>query len=332
MPSQIPYYGMAKFSQSSAVTWAMPAEPLPRSNKQKEAESNLTRGKKNGYMSVKTKRSITRILRCWIDGVEMYRKARSRKHLVKMPYFTFVTLTLSDEQKHNDKEIRRKMVFPFIQKLIRHHNVWHYLFVCEKQSNGRLHIHLLIDSYIPHARLREHWNETQDLHGYIDNYALKFGSRNPNSTDIHKIHLVHNLQSYVIKYMTTDKKDIPLEGRLWGCSNQLRQLRTFTTMIEGDVNKAIYEMSNSSLFKVKKEENYTLYMGPVYLFLKRYHARVFKEVEDKNREQIEGLYLINPEILNTLKVKRPVFSPIEKSESTSLIIKSKKYYQLQIKF
>ena len=148
-------YGVIRITEKSALIYGQSASPPPRSARQIENEKNLSRGDKNGYMSFKTKLSITKILRCWISGIDQFRKLTKRPRLPKLPYFTFVTLTLSAEQMHSDLEVRRKMVIPFVQKLIRKHDVWHYFFVCEKQENGNIHIHLLIDSYIHHTALRE---------------------------------------------------------------------------------------------------------------------------------------------------------------------------------
>lgn len=310
----------------------MAAIDLPRSNKQRAAESNLSRGDKNGYMSDKTKRHITKILRCWINGVEEYRKARTRARLEKMPYFTFVTLTLSSSQQHSDKEIRRKMVFPFIQKLQRKHKVWHYLFVCEKQSNGNLHIHLLIDSYIHHSEIRAMWNETQDLHGYIEPFYLKFQHRNPNSTDIHAIQKVKNLQAYVIKYMTKDKKDLKLEGRLWGCSNSLRELKPYNTIIEGTASTALAQIQKSPLFTVEQKDNYTLIVGPVYSFLREYHKRFFDEVQKYYSQQVERLYKIHPDMIAAIKKQQEEEHEQSKSEVFEWKPKIKIEYQLTCPF
>lgn len=328
---EIPRYGVMKVTQKSIVTYGMSAIELPRTANQKLAEKHLSRGDKNGYMSDKTKRSITKILRCWINGVSEYRKARNRKWLPKMPYFTFVTLTLSSQQNHSDKEIRRKMVFPFIQKLQRNHKVWHYLFVCEKQGNGNLHIHLLIDSYIHYTKIQEMWNATQELHGYIEPFHEKFNHRNPNSTDIHKIQKVRNLQAYVIKYMTTDKKEIKVEGRLWGCSNSLRKLKPYNTIIEGKASTALGKIQNSTLFKIEYKENYTLIIGPVYSFLRENHKSFYDEIQKHYSQQVEQLYKVHPDIIEEIRKREEEENDKKKNEVIDWRPKKKIIPQLQVK-
>lgn len=306
-----------RITRNSIVTYGMQAFAPPRSKKQVEAQKNLTRGLKNGFMSEKTKQKVKRILKCWIEGTEQYRAAPKRKWLPKIPYFTFVTLTLSSDQRHTDKEIKRKMVTPFIQVLKRKHNVWHYLYVCEKQENGNLHIHLLTDSYIHHSAIRKEWNEIQDLNGYIQPFFDKWGHRNPNSTDIHKLEKVHNVQAYLIKYMTKDQKDRKIDGRLWGCSDSLRKLKHYSTMIESKEAIALSEIMKNSQFQVTQKENYTLITGKIYTYLKARHKKIFDEVNDYNRSQIERLYKIHPSLIEKQNDNHPLRTQIELLQTNS---------------
>lgn len=325
-------YGVVRVSEKSALIYGMSASRPPRSEKQRKAESNLTRGDKNGYMSFKTKLAITKILRCWISGIDQFRKLKHRPKLPKLPYFTFVTLTLSAEQSHTDLEIRRKMVFPFIQKLQRKHNVWHYFFVCEKQENGNLHIHLLIDSYIHHTEIRKEWNDTQALHGYIDTFQETYGHRNPNSTDIHGLKNKRSVEAYLVKYMTKDKINIPIKGRLWGCSDGVRKLKPYNEILTGIYDDAVRSMKKNPMFKVKQEENYTLITGPVMKFLEAYHKEVFQKVSRYYSTQASDLYKIHPDILAELKSKENENATLNVLAESAYIRPQKIIAQLQCPF
>ena len=48
-------------------------KPKPRSIKQEKAKVNLSRGKYNGYLSVKTASKIRKMLTTWVSGVEVYK-------------------------------------------------------------------------------------------------------------------------------------------------------------------------------------------------------------------------------------------------------------------
>jgi hypothetical protein len=255
-------------------------------------------------MSAKTKQKIKRILRCWITGTELLRKSPSRPWLPKIPYFTFLTLTLSDKQVHTDIELRRKMVQPFIQQLERKFDVWHYFYVSEKQSNGNLHIHLLIDSYIPWQKVRAEWNEIQKRFGYLDSYFAKHSHHNPNSTDIHKIQAVKNLSAYVIKYCTTDKKDIPLNGRLWGCSDALRNLKPYEEIIPANDYAMLQEMASKDYIEVEIKEQYTLFTGKIFHFLEHFHKPKMDKIANHLKGQIIHLYKIHPAIRSHLEIQK----------------------------
>jgi hypothetical protein len=325
-------YGVIRITEKSALIYGQSATPPPRTAKQIEAEKNLSRGDKNGYMSFKTKLAITKILRCWISGIDQFRKLSHRPRLPKLPYFTFVTLTLSAEQMHTDLEVRRKMVIPFIQKLIRSHNVWHYFYVCEKQENGNLHIHLLVDSYIHHKALRESWNETQAIHGYLDKFEEVYHHRNPNSTDIHKLKDKRSVEAYLVKYMVKDKVNIPIKGRLWGCSDALRKLKPYSEILTGIADAAAREMKQSPLFEVKQEEQYTLILGPVYKYLEHSHPSFFKRVTEHYINQATELYRIHPDIKKQLDQYTALQEKLPDLAESATIQTQNQIYQLECPF
>jgi hypothetical protein len=305
---QIPRYSVGKFTSNSLVIFDQLASPLPRSYKQVENQKNLSRGDKNGYLSAKAKTKVRGILKNWVQSVVEFKRLKNRQWLPKNPYFTFVTLTLSAEQQHTDLEIRRKLVFPFIQKLQRENDIWQYFFVCEKQENGNLHIHLIIDSYIPWEEVQEKWNNTQDLHGYIDAFEKINGHRHPNSTDIHKLQHVRNVEAYLVKYCTKDKKSIPIKGRLWGCSDGLRKIKPYSEILEGHAFETAQALLQSKMMKVKIEEEYTLVYGNIRDFVRLYHGHTFKAMQKHWTENVKSLYTIHPKILENEKDRNIMYS------------------------
>lgn len=147
----------------------------------------------------------------------------------------FVTLTLPSRQVHSDNEIKNKCLNQFIIEIKKKYRVKNYVWRAEKQKNGNVHFHILIDKYIPWEELRNNWNRIINKMGYIDRYretqknwhkngfrvrdnllptwskakqlqAYLSGARthwnNPNSTDIHSIKKIKNIKSYVQKYVT----------------------------------------------------------------------------------------------------------------------------------
>ena len=153
----------------------------------------------------------------------------------------FVTLTLPSTQIHSDNEIKRTILNSFLIELTRYHNVKNYLWRAEKQKNGNIHFHLIIDKFILFNELRKRWNRICNKLGYVDKYQLnqkeyfkngfklrpdksgkwteerqykaylegvKCDWTSPNSTDIHSIKFISNLKNYVTKYLTKDESEV----------------------------------------------------------------------------------------------------------------------------
>jgi hypothetical protein len=151
----------------------------------------------------------------------------------------FITLTLSAKQIHSDNIIKRELLNPFLIEIKRQHDVQNYVWRAERQQNGNIHFHLLVDKFLPWHEVRGLWNHLQAKLGYIRAYQQSMreyhrngfkiradllakwplkdqlkaysqgkacGWRNPNSTDIHSVKFISNVAAYVTKYMTKESK------------------------------------------------------------------------------------------------------------------------------
>jgi hypothetical protein len=268
----------------SRITAFRETYPDPISDETKEKRlKNLSRGVYNGYMSHKTKIKVKDYLHNWINSVDRFfigKRAARRKAGVQ---FVFVTLTLPAYQNHTDQEIKTRALKPFIQQLIRKHNVRNYLWVSETQKNGNLHFHLVIDRKMDYMVLRRLWNTYMSDLNYIQDYrdgqqhthkngfnyrseleqhwpkesqllAYKTGTAenwtNPNSTDIKRIQHVRNLPSYLTKYITKSDGSRPIDGRLWGCSDTLRDVKAINIPLSSRLKQVIMALAqeNGSMF------------------------------------------------------------------------------------
>lgn len=169
----------------------------------------------------------------------------------------FITLTLPAAQFHSDNEIKEKCLNQFLIELKRYHNVRDYIWRAEKQLNGNLHFHILVNAFIPWSELRDRWNRIVNKLGYVEKYrdqmrqfheggfqvrkdllreweykkqvkAYQAGKANdwssPNSTDVHSLVKVNRVKNYISKYMSKDEKAGEVEGRMWGCSTELSSI------------------------------------------------------------------------------------------------------------
>ena len=170
----------------------------------------------------------------------------------------FITLTLPSAQIHTDYELKA-LVNDWLKGWSRK-GLKSYVWKAEKQKNGNIHFHITTNHYIHHTDIRNSWNVVLRRLGYIEKYrsaqlewhkngfkprkdifrlirgkkvkwsrsaqlaAYKKGSsenwNNPNTTDVHSVAKIENLEGYICKYISKNKGD-KINGRLWGCSRNL---------------------------------------------------------------------------------------------------------------
>lgn len=138
----------------------------------------------------------------------------------------FITLTLPSKQMHTDTELKSKCLNQLLTELRAKYGRLLYVWKAERQKNGNLHFHVLLNRYIPARELRERWNRILSKLGYIDVFESKHGHRDPNSTDVHSLYKdkrtgkrVVSVVSYMAKYMSKEGDEI--EGRYWYASSEL---------------------------------------------------------------------------------------------------------------
>jgi len=170
----------------------------------------------------------------------------------------FITLTLPSHQIHSDQEIKDSLLNQFLIELRYRFKVKNYLWRAEKQKNGNIHFHILVDRFIPWSELRDKWNRICNKLHYVDRYrdemkqfhtggfqvradllktwdykkqvkAYQAGKandwNNPNSTDIHSLRKISHVQAYILKYCTKDEKNGLVAGRMWGCNENLSTIK-----------------------------------------------------------------------------------------------------------
>lgn len=200
----------------------------------------------NGFMSNATERKVSRIITAWAESVNRENNYRSSNGLPKERMLVFVTLSLSDEQVHDDNWIKRNMLNKFIIEMNRKWNVKHYLWRAEKMKNGRIHFHIIIDKFVDYQQIQLLWNKIQSENGYTQTYENKFNKTNPPSTHVRKASSSSELLEYIIKYVTKNKEivennKLKIKGRIWGCSDSLRNLKVYTETENSEVITEIYK-------------------------------------------------------------------------------------------
>lgn len=248
---------------------------------------------------------------------------------------TFLTFTLSSQQKHTDQFIKSQCLNQLITELRREYLMRHYIWRAEKQANGNIHFHLVTNVFIPWWVIQAKWNRIQDKLGYIDSYTEKMrktvhcftdyyniykgqgsymqllkrynqgissGWRKPNSTDIHSLKKVKNVAAYLCKYMA---KELP-EG--------IREIEDIKDELL--VNGKLWGLSESlSSFKKVSVPNYGKAEECVNEAFDKYPDRVYKgdyfifvRVSLEEICALENSYLKNAIIEKVSELNKDIFT------------------------
>jgi len=212
---------------------------------------------------------------------------------------SFLTLTLSSNQKHTDNEIKSKLLNQFFIEAKKKWNVKNYIWRAEKQANNNIHFHIICDKFIPWSELRDTWNRIQNKLGYVNQYrkemlafhkggfkvrhdlikkwdyksqikAYKTGCandwHNPNSTDVHSIKLITNVKAYLMKYISKDDINLLIKGRLWGCNYELTDIPGGRIVVDSFITKELRKAYRDHKPKYYKGEYFTVvYLTPSQL-------------------------------------------------------------------
>jgi len=285
---------------------------VERTETQIKNEKNLRNTKYNGYMSRHTSGYIRRQLTAWLSSIEVYNENYKKKYEKTEAYITFITLTLPSDQVHDDNHIKRNILAPYIQKLKNNHNIKYYFWRSEAQKNGNIHFHLIIDKYMHLKDVQRIWNETLDNYGYIDEFEKKHKHRNPPSTHIRRMDNLQNSINYVIKYVTKEGEYRAINGRIWGMSDELRNIDIFKTNDEIDTEVILKELTLKKELPVIRYEHFNIIItdqnnnlsSETPIFTKNYKAHYL--------ENYKYLYIAGYEYLKVDKIKKD--DPVQKTK------------------
>jgi hypothetical protein len=228
-------------------------------------QENLKNNSHNGSMSKKATRRITNAVNWLVASAKqkwVFDKASSRRYSFKV---NFITLTLPTlDHGVTDHQFKSVLLHNFINTCRYKYDMKNYVWKVETQANGNIHAHFTTDTFIHWKSVRDVWNRILLKHGVIDKYRKKHENltfddyvdlydptkskdieslrrafiqgcdaswNDPNSTDVHAVHKVKDIASYLAKYMgKSDDDRRKVKGRLWGCSTNLSE--TNKLMIE----------------------------------------------------------------------------------------------------
>jgi len=233
----------------------------------------------NGNVSEHAKRKIGKAL----DYMVLLASNKTVKEKVygKVVKFklAFLTLTLPSTQIHNDKEIINSCLNQFLVECKKHYAVNRYIWRAEKQANGNIHFHIVVDQFIPWNEARNRWNRIVNKLGYVDRFQAKNGNKQPNSTDIHSTRKIKDLKKYLAKYMTKqddrcltdrtpDTEFHEQTGRIWSCSHDLNNITGCRLELDNETQEEITKVITNSNCRKYEGDYFTCWFVDVKNYTK----------------------------------------------------------------
>lgn len=239
-----------------------------------------------GTLSDAAKNNLIRTIKkfVWVThvcNVEKKRRREKGKRTLK-----FVTLTLASTQIHSDTEIRNTLLNQFLTELRNDYGLKNYVWKAEKQRNGNIHFHMVIDIFIPWQALRDKWNRIQNKLGYVDRFRehiktagfdfylgrclaynpnLSFEKvqkqwekgqsedwKNPPGTEIRNVQKIRHVHAYFAKYFAKEDFLQPGFGRIWFASRSLTLERVVYDWLDNGSNSMLKFILNNKMGFFKK--------------------------------------------------------------------------------
>ena len=224
-------------------------------------QKNPTNKKYTGMLSPSTAAKIKKNLYCWLTSIFITKKENYSLFQRLMIYPTFVTLTLSEPQKHTDQEIKKIMLKPFLQAVKRKINYKFMYWRAEKQKNGNIHFHIIFDKYIHYKEVQKIWNNTQSKNKYLVKYFKEHGLYHAPSTHIEKVNTLQESIMYLIKYTSKNQEGMEVAGRQYSVSKGIEKLSYYTNDLDDILVDDLYKyLSKNKNQKYKNEWITAFYM------------------------------------------------------------------------
>lgn len=160
---------------------------------------------------------------------------------------SFITLTTpKHENSYSAKWCHKNLLEPLLRVLRLRYGMKSYIWKVELQNNKQIHYHITTEIMINHTALRNIWNGLLNKFGMLEDFYLEYGHRNPNSTDIHAVHKINNIEAYLVKYICKEyQNEDKLDAKIWDCSMNLKKASYFKTALDFSTHQVIRQLQTA---------------------------------------------------------------------------------------
>jgi len=287
MSSSGEYARFATVYENRAVITYEPIDGKRRNFRASEYHKAPTNAKYTGILSKNAAKTIDKKLHGWIYSMLTAKSNIKGRKRTGRRFPTFVTLTLPSTQKHDDRDIKRKVLEHFIKRLQYQFSVRHYFWRAEVQENGNIHFHLILDRYIDKTDLRDHWNRALTPLGYIDRFEAKHGHRNPPSTFVSELYNDSANLWYMLKYVGKEHKGRLIKGALYRFSRSLKKVKPLKIWLNGVEAQKLRQYCKGRVKRVFSQDFFSL----VYFKTSESLLPFFDSLGDSFQEVAEHCFL-----------------------------------------
>lgn len=268
-------------------------------------------------LSAKAKRKLINAVNWLISSAKtkkIFSKSSGKSYSFKL---NFITLTLpTTNHDITDHFFKSKLLHNFLSTANYKFGLSNYVWKVECQENGNIHAHITTDVFMPWQDVRDTWNNILRKHGLLEDYTKKHSRMskteyitqyakgnldlfnklglayekgveenwdNPNTTDVHAVHKVKDLGSYLAKYFSKEEEGRRrITGRVWSCSNNLSSKNKLVLECTTDQYDDVLQTLANPLIEAKeliqegKDGKSPFSFGLIYFFKHTHWGTVIK--------------------------------------------------------
>mgnify|MGYP007112207977 CR=1 FL=1 len=280
---------------------------LSSSKFQENALKLEKRERYKGYVSDGVKKRMKKCITLLLQSTPYKYKTNPVTGRTMAHKVSFITLTTPTHEKSLDAKFCHKhLLEPLLRILRRKHNLKSYIWKVELQSNGQVHYHITGDSVIHHRELRNIWNGLLDKNSMLQEFEQRYGHKDPNSTDIHNVYKVRNLEAYLVKYICKEyQNETRLNAKIWDCSQNIKQADYFKFHLDTTSHQIIKQLQQTQQVITKYFEKAIFFdfkTNDYYTFFKESIINNFFEYLKSIQEWKPTQNLVKPTSCQKLKV------------------------------
>ncbi len=228
---------------------------------QAEREYFKTLGEKKigGNINTVAKRKIERRFEAWFEMIKVYNSYLTKYDNKNKLRFVLITLTLPVEQFYSDKFLKLKLLKPFIKTLEKRYKTYRWMWRAEKQKNGNIHFHIVIDKYIDKNILNAIYLHYLKSLGYLQKYQKNHPGQVPPALNVTGQKHMINPVSYLTKYLSKNAGYDSVDGANWRMSNMLVNIKPFQFYDIDNFEKRLRQLVDSKQATIFEDDFFTIY-------------------------------------------------------------------------